>query len=138
MQNAICHQYHFTITLSPKMKLSIIAIAVTLVVAGVQAEVSNVKQDAVQIQQSQQNNIVPARLAINKRYDDGGEYGDREGDDEDGEEDDDRRTRHSRHRGSGGRRQGVVEPTASKLGRIVDKAALGKLGGGVSPSDRDV
>lgn len=120
------------------MKLSIIAIAITLVVAGVQAEVSNVKQDAVQIQQSQQNNIVPARLAINKRYDDGGEYGDREGDDEDGEEDDDRRARHSHHRGSGGRRQGVVEPTASKLGRIVDKAALGKLGGGVSHSDPNV
>lgn len=130
MQNAICHQYHFTITLFPKMKLSIIAIAITLVVVGVQAEVSNVKQDAVQIQQSQRNNIVPARRAINKRYDDGGEYGDREGDDEDGEEDNDRRPRHSRDRASGGRRQGVVEPTASKLGRIVDKAALGKLGGG--------
>ncbi|KAJ8658961.1 hypothetical protein O0I10_005343 [Lichtheimia ornata] len=126
------------------MRLSVIAIAITLVVAGVQAQSPNVKQDAVQVTQSQQNNIGPARIAVNKRYDDGNLHGDYEGDDEDGEEEDEdrRRPRHSRHRGSRGRSgqrggRGVVEPAASKLGRIVDNTALGKLGG-VTHSDPDV
>lgn len=126
------------------MRLSTIAIAIALVVAGVQAQSPNIKQDAVQGTQTQQNNnIGPARIAINKRYDDGNLHGDYEGDDEDGEEDEGRRRRgSSRHRGSRGRSGhrgggGIVEPTASKVGSLVDSAALGKLGG-VTHSDPDV
>ncbi|CDH52405.1 predicted protein [Lichtheimia corymbifera JMRC:FSU:9682] len=129
------------------MRLSAIAIAIALVVAGGQAQSPNIKQDGVQVTQIQQNNnIGSARIAINKRYDDGNLHGDYEGDDEDGEEEDEGRRRggRSRHRGSrgrsghrGGSGGGIVEPTASKVGRIVDSAALGKLGG-VTHSDPDV
>ncbi|KAI7882172.1 hypothetical protein K492DRAFT_186270 [Lichtheimia hyalospora FSU 10163] len=119
------------------MKLSIIAIAITLVVAGVQAESSNMKQDSVQVQ-SQQNSMGHTRLALNKRYDDGNKHGDREGDDEDGEEGDSRRQRRPHRGGSGqGRRQGVVEPAASKIGPAIDNTALGKPGS-VSHSNPDV